>query len=124
MRDVLLEIRTALYQNTTLLTLLKGKRAYILTALKGDEYPRMVLTELPGADTDFADDEATASEYRVQVSVFAEDRDEANAIAREAHKTLSEHEWGRYIFDLIYEDEPCIYQRVMRYTNTLSEEGT
>lgn len=124
MRDILLEIRTSLYQNAALLTLLKGKRVYILTAPKGDEYPRIVLTELPGTDTDFADDEATASEYRVQVSVFSKDSDETLSIAREAHKTLKAQEWGRYIFDLMYEDDTRIFQRVMRYTNTLSEEET
>lgn len=119
MKDVLIEIRTELYQNAALLTLLEGKRVYKLTAPNGEEFPRIVMNEVTGVEGDFADDAPTACEYFVQLSVFS--RGDTIAIAKEVHKTMKENGWTRYFFNESLEDDTKVYHRVLRYKNKFVE---
>lgn len=116
MRDILLEVRTLLYDSPELLSILGGKRVYKVTVptSRGSQYPRVVLSEITGDDTDYMDNEPTSIEYIVQVSIF--DKKETLAIYQVIDPILKENGWRRLPGSPeIYEEDTQLYHRPLRY---------
>lgn len=113
MIDILREIRSLLYASPDLLSKLGGKRVYILKAPKGGEYPRIVLTEISVNDTDYMDDEPSATDYTVQISIFS--KEETLALFNAVDPILKANNWRRITNFEMYEEDEQIYHRPLRY---------
>lgn len=122
MRDILREIRSLLYASPDLLSKLGGKRVYILKAPEGSEYPRIVLTEISINDTDYMDDEPSATDYTVQVSIF--DKKETLALFNAVDPILKADGYRRLPSAEMYEEDEQIYHRPLRYRIKIMKEDT
>lgn len=111
--DVKTEIRTALIGNVALLTLLGGERIYQLAAPDAEEFPRITFFELDNTDSEFADDQAYASDVRVQIDVWH--KGSTSAISGEVDKTMKQQGWSRTSAPDYYESDTKVYHKALRY---------
>lgn len=117
--DVKTEVRAALLANDELVALLLGQRVYQLAAPKADEYPRITFFEINNSDSQFADDEAYASDVSVQIDVWS--KGSTSSIAGEVDKTMKSLGYSRTGAPDFYESDTKVYHKAMRYRRQYEE---
>ena len=124
MEDILKEVRTILYTNPALLTLLGGKRVYKNKAPKGNDipFPRIILYEITTTDTDYADDNSQAIDYTVQVSIFSKKEGETLAIFNVIDPIMKANDWRRTFSNELYEEDEQVFNRPLRYRQKFMNE--
>lgn len=111
--DIKATVRTALLENSALISLLGGERIYQLAAPKAEEFPRITFFELDNASTHFADDKAFAAGISVQIDVWS--KDSTSAITEQVNITMTELGFARTSAIDLYEQENAIYHKALRY---------
>ena len=106
------EILQALETNQALVSLLGGEK--ILWLVAGDaELPYITYFELTNFDSEFSDDEATASSIEIQVDIWT--KGNPQKIAEESDRTMTDLGYYRYGASDLYEDDTKIFHKVLRY---------
>lgn len=113
MIDILLEVRTILYANADLITLLGGKHVYINKTSNPKQFPRVILYQMPSGDTDYADDNPTAIDYSIQVSIF--DKKETLTLFNAVDPILKANGWRQTFNHETYEEDEQVFHRPLRY---------
>ena len=120
MIDVKANAQTTLKNWTALVTLLKGKHIHTDHTKNANQYPRIVLFEISIVDTDYMDDEPTAYEATLQVSIYS--KEPTLAIFIEVDKAMKAAGWTRTYGNEVYEEDTGIYHRPCRYKNKFQYE--
>lgn len=117
--DVKVTVRAALLANAALIALLGGQRIYQLAAPTATEYPRITFFEVVNQDSEFSDDQATASEIVMQIDVWS--KGSTSAIAGEVDTTMKSLGYSRLSAPDFYEEDTKVFHKAMRFRNSIEE---
>lgn len=120
MINVKSNIRSALLSNAALILLLGGERIYQMAAPRAEEYPRITFFEINNSDSEFADDEAYASDVSVQIDVW--NKGSTSSISSEVDETMKSMGFARTSAPDYYEQDTKVYHKAMRYRAQFEEE--
>ncbi|WP_416729200.1 tail completion protein gp17 [Fictibacillus sp. JL2B1089] len=117
-------ITTALEGNKDLIALIgkdveENPRIYHLKAPRADDYPRITFFEINNVDSNYADDDVTASEVDIQISIWVMDPSLLTQISNQVNKTMRAHNFKRYFVTELYEKDTGVYHKPMRYSANL-----
>lgn len=118
--DIKTKIRTALLNNTALVSLLGGERIYQLAAPNATEFPRITFYEVTNRDAAFADDMPIMADVIVQIDVWS--KGSTSAIAGEVDETMKTQGWSRTSAADLFEDDTKVYHKAMRFRMQIEEE--
>ncbi len=117
-------LTTALESNKEIVDLI-GKdvndnpRIYHLNAPRADDFPRITFFEINNIDSNYADDDVTASEIDVQISIWVTDPSLLTEISNQVNKAMRDHNFKRYFVTELYEKDTGVYHKPMRYSANL-----
>ncbi|ELK43995.1 phage protein [Brevibacillus agri BAB-2500] len=118
--DIKTEVRTALLNNASLVSLLGGQRIYQLAAPNATEYPRITFFEVTNYVAAFADDVPIMADVIVQVNIWS--KDSTSAIAGEVDETMKAQGWSRTSAADLYEEDTKVYHKAVRYRRQFEED--
>lgn len=121
--DAKSELLQALESNSILVSLCLGGIHNIVAVIpEGQpEFPRIVYQELKNSDDDYADNQATSSDVRFQLSIFntQENISKQTSIAKEIDKTMKSIGYAKYDSIDLYDTDEKVFSKPMRYQKSL-----
>lgn len=125
MINMLPRVLKALDANQALISLLGGESRIFriqVPTKEADQFPRITYFEYNNIDSDYAEDEATASQVFIQVSVWAQDAAHLSPIAAEVDTTMRSLGFYRTSATDLYEDDTKVFHKALRYRGKFAKE--
>ncbi|URN96914.1 MAG: DUF3168 domain-containing protein [Candidatus Pristimantibacillus lignocellulolyticus] len=94
-------------------------KVYQLTAPYADAFPRITFFEVINEDSEFADDEAYASDISIQIDVWS--KASTSAISKEVDRVMKAQGWSRTTGADLYEEDTKIFHKALRYRASFEE---
>lgn len=112
--SVLADIRNALLADSTLVSLLGGKKIYSVLSPDGTKVPYIVVSEVGNEPTEYGDNAPTRSYVSVQVNIVS--KTDYTDIAAEVDSVLTSAGYTRTnALDLPFDANARVFQKSLRY---------